>query len=219
MGFDVTFHSISHAELETYVFDVLEKPHIAEQRAKAIAPHDATRYEELIVLYNNAMRYWYNERKDADGQPIRGTNVASTFSLGIAALSGYLHPYWYSRDGALSLCVEEKPELADFFVSITDIEKSPLATFREDCLPLFNNNFSASGVVFDVVGLKAWVDEHQLFLSQRFEDDGLDALHRALDYCLKYQLLFMEATDIVVPLSNESFTNLDNFRAHFLNNL
>jgi hypothetical protein len=219
MGFDVTFHSISEAELEKYVFDVLNDPSCAEHRAKEISQGNNDKFEDIFRIYDNALLYWYRERKDSESQEIGVENFSSTFSLGIAALSGYLHPFWYSRDGALSLLANERPELKSFFNGYTKMEKSPLGSFNEGEDFTFKSNYSASSVINDVPSLKEWLENNKYFVSHRFEADGLDSLYRSVDYCIENDLLFLEASDVVVPFKDQSFSDLDNFKAHFLKNI
>jgi hypothetical protein len=56
-------------------------------------------------------------------------------------------------------------------------------------------------------------------LFEIFDEEGYASLNRALDYALAHGLGLMEATDLVVPMANEGFTDLDNLRAHFLKNV
>ncbi len=219
MGFDVTFHSISNDELKKYVFDVLENPSCAQDVAKEISKGNEKKYEDIFRIYDNALLYWFREKIDSEGNAIAGENFSSTFSLGIAALSGYLHPYWYSRDGALSLCSDERPEIKDFFHGHTMLKNSPLKIFNEGTSYTFKSNYSASGIISNVAKVKEWISSNKEFLEQRFEKDGLDSLFRAIDYCMENDLLFIEATDVVVPIADQSFTDLDNLKAHFLNTI
>ncbi len=56
-------------------------------------------------------------------------------------------------------------------------------------------------------------------LFQVFDEAGFDAVSRAIDYALPKGLGLMEATDLVVPISNETFTEPSNMRSHFQNKL
>ncbi len=215
MGYDVTYHSISNQELEYYVFDVLRTPELAQSRAEEIT-EDPVRQEELCTLYSNALLFWYQNNRDSDDNPIDHTNFNATYNLGVAALSGYLHPYWYSRDGALTFFAGDNAEVFDFFSGYSTLEDSPLSHYDELGNHLFTTNYTASGMARDIPRLKRWVDEHKEKLLQGFEKDGFESLQLAIEYCEKNDLFLIEACDIVVPFTNSSFTNLDNFRAHFL---
>jgi len=219
MGLDVTFHAISENELHRYVFDILNDPSVTSKIAKEISS-DKEKSERIEnAIYLDSLISWFNDGVDSDGDSITSTNFSNTISFAIAILAGYLHPFWYSRNGALTLARSDHPEIAGFFTSYSDVKNSPLQKFNASEAKLLNGNYSASGIIKDVKELKRWIIENDEYLSARFEKDGLDSLHRAVDYCIENSLLFIEAADVAIPFTNQCFSDFDNFKAHFLNNL
>lgn len=218
MGYDITFHAISQRELEHYVFDVLRDPSLAAPRAAEITPDPEKQERIKTAIYEGALLSWYQNEKDGDGDPFTNYNFAHTFAFGIAILSGFLHPYWYSRNGALRLAQNDHPDIEQFFTSYTALPNSPFAKFTDARdVRMLNGSYTGSGVIKDVAALKRWVKENQTYLSQNFEADGLDSLQRMIDYCLSNDLWMLEATEVSIPFSNQCNSDFDNFNAHFLN--
>lgn len=218
MGFDITFHAISKHELEHYVFDVLRDPSLADARAAEITSDPEKQARIKTDIYEGALIPWFVHGKDGDGDPITNYNFAHTFAFGIAILSGFLHPYWYSRNGALRLAQNDHPEIGDLFTSYTALPNSPFAKFTDaKDVKMLNGNYTGSGVITDVAALKKWVDNNADYLSQSFEVDGLDSLHKMIDYCAANDLWFLEGTEVSIPISDQCNSDFDNFRAHFLN--
>lgn len=218
MGYDITFHAISQRELEHYVFDVLRDPSLAGPRAAEITPDPEKQERIKTSIYQGALINWFETEKDGDGDPITNYNFAQTFAFGIAILAGYLHPYWYSRNGALRLTRDDHPSVGDMFTSYTALPGSPFSKFTDaEDVKMLNGNYTGSSVITDVKALKLWVNERDSYLSQDFESDGYDSLKRIIDYCLKNDLWFLEATEVCIPISDQCNSDFDNFRAHFLN--
>lgn len=217
MGFDITFHAISKRELEHYVFDVLRDPALAASRAAEITTDLQKQNRIKTDIYEGALIPWFVNEKDGDGDPITNYNFVQTFAFGIAILSGYLHPYWYSRNGALRLARNDNPEIGELFTSYTALPGSPFAKFTEaKDVKMLNGNYTGSGVSTDVAALKKWVDDNADYLSGSFEVDGLDSLHKMIEYCAENDLWFLEGTEICIPISDQCNSDFDNFRAHFL---
>ncbi|MBH0059291.1 hypothetical protein I6F65_20320 [Pseudoalteromonas sp. SWXJZ94C] len=205
MGYDVTFHAISKNELKKYVYDVLEDPTLAEERGKELTD-DESEQEFIQSIYGN-MREWLSASQQEQN------DFAKTFSFAIAAISGYLHDFYYSRNFALSFIeFEDHP---GFFKSYTSIEGSPLVGCTDLSGGNIEGNYSASGFSDDAKGIFELMEQIDLDV----DEEGLDSLKRALKYCVDNDLLFLEASDLVVPFSNESFTNTDKMKAHFLKNI
>lgn len=219
MGLDATFHAISEYELNKYVFEVLRDPAKASAFAQEIST-DKDKSERIEnAIYKDSLLSWFTGGADSDGCHIDGNNFANTISFAIAILSGYLHPYWYSRNGAITLARGDHPEVVGLFTSYSEISNSPLQIYNVNEANMLNGNYSASGVIKDVKSLQTWVTDNDSYLSARFESDGLDSLHRAIDYCLVNDLFFIEAAEVVVPISDQCFSDFDNFKAHFLDKL
>lgn len=219
MGFDVTFHPIAQEEIRRYIFDVLDDSSLAEGRVNELAKNKAHR-NHLLKLY----RLFPNWKSDSK------LRVNNTLGFATAICAGFLHPFWYARDGGISLLAEDKvPELKALFTDLMKIEGAPLAAHYGSSFPLLNGNESASGLIpaDQVSALRKAIDSLKSkpgrmglsFLETVMDQDAIAALEKVTAYCQKHNLGLIEACDIVVPISGASLTNSANMHAAFLNNL
>jgi hypothetical protein len=221
MGFDVTFHPVSVADLQHFVFDLAGDAALAGPRSKELTLDPAKQREVAVGVLARLPDFVEEVKADGD--------FAMSVSFAAAAVAGYRHPYWYARGSALSFMAAEHPPLAKLFSSLASLAKGPVATLEDDSFALLTENYSASGVVLPgklaalqklLAGLaRAPSKGQQGPLFEIFDADGYDSLQRAMAYALEHQLGLMEATELVVPMENQGFTDLDNLRAHFLKNV
>lgn len=218
MGFDVTFHPIGRDQLDHYFFDVLADPALGRERSREISA-DPERQAVVLQLYRAFPRF------RAMNQP-----VGSSFAFGAAILAGFLHPFWYARGQGFSMLPRSRvPEAAGLFVPIGQITASKLTGLPDPSHGLIRGNTSASGFMppHKVAEAEALLgslaervgDDGRPLLEAFFDEDGLGSLHAALRYCREHDLGMFEASDVVVPLSNECYTDHANMRAPFLGKL
>lgn len=205
MGYDVTFHAISKSELKKYVFDVLDDPSLAAERSKNIDENEDNQ-EYIQSIYDNMLQW-------ISSSPQKCDDFAETFSFAIAAISGYLHDFYYSRNFALSFI--EGEHRVNFLKSFNAINDSPLSNYRDVSGGAISSNYSGSGFSDEPKAILEFVENHELAV----DEDALDSLKRSLNYCIDNDLLFIEASDLVVPFTNESYTNTSKMKAHFLDNI
>jgi hypothetical protein len=220
MGFDVTFHPVSVSDLQRFVFDVADKGALAGARAREITK-DARKQRDIADGVLARLPVFVKDVK-ADG------GFANTVAFAAAAVAGYLHPYWYARGSALSFLAEKQPEVAKMITPLPKVAKGAVSKLADDSSGLLAGNYTASGVVLpeNIPRLHALLrmlatpakGKKKAALFDVFDEHGVDSLLRAIAYAAEHQLGLMEATDLVVPISNEGFTDADNMRAHFLQN-
>ena len=212
MGYDITFHPVSRDDLAHFVFDVAKDPSLAPIRANelCVKPED----KEFVVGMYRQFPEWLSESKRS------GFEFGPTFGQICASVAGYRHPYWYSRGSAISFLVKHVEDIGDIF--------SPLASFA---MPphLIAGNYSASGFIEhrDLMALHKVLDalgkENDArgvgLLSDIFDEKNLESLFAAWDYAHDNKLGLMEASDLVVPLTQQFSTFPDNLRAHYLKNV
>ena len=75
------------------------------------------------------------------------------------------------------------------------------------------------GAILDDLAKPPATGRKQAPIFDVFDEEGLDSIRRAIAYATAHDLGLMEATDLVVPFANESYTDIDNLRAHFLENV
>jgi hypothetical protein len=214
MGYDITFHSISRSELQHYFFDVLENPACAETRSKEISDETDKQNKVLNVFYKDHLIKWYEDAQ-ADYQ-LKSNDIADSFSFVAAILSGYLHPYHYSRNFSISLLTDEYPQAKSFFTSLTAFEKSPLFDFKDEWGGVISHSYAGSGVIKEPKIVLEFIKENNEVLVSKYSQDEISAITKCLEYCITNDLYFMEAAEVVFPLGDSCYSDMDNFQAYFL---
>lgn len=220
MGFDVTFHPVSIADLHRFVFDVAADPDLAPGRAKEITKDRRKQKDLLEGVLSRLPDFVQDVRRDG------GFNQCIAFAA--AAVAGYRHPYWYARDAALSFLASKHAELRRLFTPLPAVAKGTIADLDDDSKGLLTESYTASGVVLpeNIAALMAVLrklakpakGKKTAPLFEVFDETAYDSLARAIAYAADHELGLMEATDLVVPITSEGFTDADNLRAHFLDN-
>ncbi|HEY2585972.1 MAG TPA: hypothetical protein VGI81_09445 [Tepidisphaeraceae bacterium] len=218
MGFDVTFHPIGGAELQRFLFDVIADGSLAEHRAAELAKTPKER-DTVLKLYR-AFPNWIAEKAP----------VGSSFAFAAAIVAGFLHPYWYARGTALTFLAEGcVPELADVFVPLGRVAPGVLADAPDRHRGMIWGNDSASGLIpADRITsvrhlLESLADRpgrgSLSLLETIVDEDALESLRAALQYCAAHNLGMIEASDVVVPFSGQCLTRYTNLRATFLDKM
>jgi len=219
VGYDVTFHPVSAVELQRFVFDLVDKPALAAARAAEISKV-AKKRAELIDIFGHLSEFAADAAKDRDA-------FGNTIAFAAAAVAGFLHPYWYARGSALTfLCIAKLAKPSEVpFMPLPRCAKGKVAKLKDGSGGFLTDNYTASGFLPPeaIAGVEALLDrllaKRAKKLAEVFDDDGLDAVRRALRYAREHGLGMIEATDAIVPFSDEAVTDLDNARAHFLDNV
>lgn len=227
MGFDITFHPVTREELKTFVFDVIEKPSLAEERALMISK-DEDKQESIKNIY---MRLEEFRDELLNGE----CGFGETYGFAVAAIAGYIHPYWYSRQGCISFICMEESENKNMFNKLLNNSKRTFNGLLESLVELSPNTFKeiedeGDGLIIGNYCGGGYIDNSKLsYLKDLIEDptyenlvsiimneDNLKALKHAINYALLHNTGILEASDIVVPVSNECYSDFDNFRADFI---
>lgn len=210
MGYDVTFHPISLHDLRTYVFDVIEQPDVAGARVSEITS-DPEKRRQIERIYGQLAK-WIGQLSDGNSLPLN-----ETFAYAVAQIAGALHPYWYSRNAAISMLDDDT--VRGLFVPLTELPDAPVCIRRAKAAAHIGLNYTASGIITDLdrleqnlarLGLDDKNDPPALFTV--FDGIRLASLREAIAYCKQHNLALLEASDVVVPIAGESGTDPDNFR-------
>jgi hypothetical protein len=151
-------------------------------------------------------------------------------SFAAAILAGFLHPYWYARGQALTFLAEEHaPELAGLFVPIGKVAQGKLSALPDRKHAMIFGNESASGFIPPeriefVMGILDALAEQPgrgglSLLETVLDDEGLESLRSALNYCRTHGLGMIEASDVVVPAADQCISDFGNLRAQFMNRM
>lgn len=212
VGFDVTFHPIGKDELKEFVFDIIENPQLAKERAAKVT-RNREKQEDLLSLYE-----YFAEWKE---QVQSGEELFSrTFAFAAAVVAGYLHPYWYARDGSVTFLCEGQQSFCAFLESLYDLSPATFGGLPDDGKGLIPTNYAGGGFI-DHTKLKDLQNRlsdprNQDIVLDALAKDGLSALQHAITYALANGVGLLEATDVVVPVSDECVSDFDNFRADFM---
>lgn len=221
MGFDVSFHVVTLEELENFVFAPLANPQEIPRCISILSRGADSRL--LENLYGN-FQEWKNG-------PLSASEMPWTLRFAASIISGYLHPYWYARNQAISLLPER-------FASEKNSIFSPMSKFfptgfrleSEEAPLTFLGNYSASGLIepnrFENVELLLDVLREQDTgkdgpkQSERgLSFEGQEAIRCAIAFARTIECCLIEATDVVIPLQDKSLAPLINLRARFLGNI
>jgi hypothetical protein len=214
MGYDITFHPVGLDELEKYCANLA----LDSTKIEAAIAECEIQEVERKALHG----YLLNLAKWQSSDPAT-IDFGKCFGMLSATVAGYLHPYWYTRGSAISFWVETKRPLQARPKSLTSLFPKAFSRFADGSGGLINGNYSASGF-FEPQSLQE-IRESIVNVRSKdsefggFNDEGREALGCALDYAETRGLGLIEASDIVVPVSNQVLTSADNLRARFLGHL
>ena len=209
MGYDVTFHPVALDDVRRYVFDIIEQPGLAGDRASSLAtgPETQRRVERIY----GQMQEWVGQLAAGRALPLN-----ETFAYATAQVAGVLHPYWYARNAAIGMLDDDAVQ--DLFTPLTKIAGVPESLHGAAESAHIGLNYTASGIVTDLNRLERQLerlgldDNETPTLFRVFDRATLASLREAIAYCRKHGLALMEAADVVVPIANETRSDPDRLR-------
>lgn len=214
MSFDITFHPISKEELQGFFLAVLAQPNRAGEKAANITT-DPEKESRLLGIYE--------ECGDVFADVKKGSEPFSTLVLGAAAIAGFLHPYWYARGSAISFLIDEDERFEPLTRSLFEMFPRAFAGLKDDSEGMILDNYSGGGYVpnGNLPALKSMLldDEYEDAVATVFAEESFEALLEAIEYALDHGTGLLEVADLVVPSEGEVFTDPDNLRAHYLENV
>lgn len=168
MGYDITFHPISRSELQTFIFDVIDQPELANARVVMLT-NNATDQRAVADIYAR-FAAWKQE-------------VKAKRKEFAAALAGYLHPYWYARNASLSFLYEKG--FPRFFTSVYDFNPATFADMTDTSAGMISGNYSG-GVYVDVANLQplreALEGQYASLVNEMLGKNEKWALEQVIDY-------------------------------------
>ena len=208
MGYDVTFHPVSVDDLRHYVFDVIEQPGLSAARASEIAP-DPEKRRGIDAAYEQ-LAEWAQQL--GEGQSLA---MNETIAYATAQIAGFLHPYWYARNAAISMLDDEA--VLELFVPLAKLPGAPTCLSTAATSAHIGLNYSASGVITDLDKLernlrRLGLDGDPPKLFTVFDGSTLASLRETIAYCRKHDLALIEAADIVVPITGDAGTDPEHYR-------
>ena len=214
MGYDITFHPVGLNELEKYVASIAVDTTRIEAAVAEAKIGEADR-KAMVGHLSNLVKWNSSDPSTID--------FGKCFGMLSASVSGYLHPYWYARGQALSFWIETKRPLTARPRSLASLFPKAFSRFSDGSGGVIGGNYSASGF-FEPQTLP---EIREIIINGKsenagfggFDDEGREALGYALDYAESNGLGLIEASDIVVPGSNECLTSAANLRARFIGHL
>ncbi len=221
MGYDITYHPITRDELNRFIFDVIKNPGVANERAAHLSKNPDKReriktiYSKLPHLRNAVISGEY---------PFSGS-----YAYVIAGIAGYLHPYWYARGSCISFISEKDQGTGTLFKkyafkgmleSLVSVAPDTFKGMSDKSKGLIEGNYTGSGYIDNkkLARLKDSLNNgtQRELVSSAFDEKGLIAINHAIDYAIANGAGLLEASDMVVPISNECRSDYDNLRADFM---
>ena len=235
MGYDVTFHPVSAADAQYFVFDVMEKPSLAEERAAQISTNPEMR-KKVPGLYED-MLAWRNPKTWRED-----VGFGAVVGYFTAIFVGFLHPHWYARQAAITWLGKYEPFILSLFLSWRSVADGYVSRLPDDSAGILGLNYTGSGYIppVDVPKLDAIVRDMMVVRENRpyfdkladptvspihhiFDSDGLAALLHAIEYAEKEGLGLMEASEVVVSVGGAllqgTASDPDQFRSALTDNL
>jgi hypothetical protein len=224
MGYDITFHPVSVEELQHYVFDVVDAPELAGDRASQLTS-DPEKLSLVAEVYRTLEQFRDSSLWSGD------VHFGSTVAYCAAAIAGFLYPFWYSRGGAVTFLGQHDPSMLEIFTSLTAVARGTVAEMPDESDGILGLNYTGSGFIEPqrvgelLARLKHLAHvplsrtgtvqrENLTVLDAVFDYDGLASLLGAVHYAIDHGLGLVEASDVVVPLADQTVTDPGRFREH-----
>jgi len=218
MAYDITYHPVSTSDIQRFVLNILDVPEVESYRPLLVEL--TTEAEDQEFIETGIYARFTDFRKKIDDN--KG-NTKSTTGFATAALAGYLHPYWYCRNGALSFLCENEPEFASFLHFDWSFLPEQQQQYVVDAFGPLKDHYQAGVFVpFEKLPQLRLALSDSMYndaVSEHIGHRNFDVLMAAIDYCIANELGLLEATDIFVPLSGETSTYHKNLRAPYLKNI
>lgn len=209
MGFDVSYHPISGAEIKRWYFNALELLKNGDEAAAADVAGQTGMDEFYVKKYMDTLKAGLNVTAE--------DSFDKTHGFYIAVMQGFFRKYFYVRGGAFSFLVEAKPEYRRYTESWADIlgftppNKVADQITENYCSGVIIPNTKTQQLMNDIqndAAVKADFDEY-------FSHGRLQIFLEALGYTIENDLSLLEATEVVEPNpldlnSSSSYSNLFN---------
>lgn len=188
MGWDITYHPFGVNEVRDLYFAGVDTPDAVAAMAERFQVPEVDR-PRLEFIFERA--------RDTDPE----LPFPQTHAFFMAITAGFLRPYWYIRDGALSFLYDD-PEFRPFFSDWTDLV--PESRRREGLDTLLLCNYcggvyltpEALADLREAARTRAPVAEK---LEALFSGGRLDLFWSAVDHALDNGLGLLEAAEVIEP--------------------
>lgn len=221
-----TFHPVSTADVQRFLFDVADHLPLAATRAQELSPAEHEK-KKVANIYREFL-CWRAEvpRREALGE----ISFAGTYARTMAIIAGFRHPYWYAGDASLSALAKHSESLAKLFKPLGKCGTGRLNTVPDRSKGLVVEREVGSGLITDLAALKREIERLRQprtrskllgfkketipgLLDEVFTPEAIDSLNRAIAYAEARGLALMEACGIAVPGRSGS-TRYANLRGH-----
>ncbi len=189
MGYDVSYHPISPAQMKLWYFDRLNDPDFSQGEA---------------IGKKAGMKDFYIEKYKETLRAAQGTDPQACFDLShsyyLAVVQGFFSTFYYTRGTAFSFLLERNPQLSRY------IQPWPELWEPAGQLPLqgrITQNYSG-GVFLPYEKLKQFREDYGQDPSLKnmmddFYGDNITVFGKAVDQALEQGLGLLEATEVVEP--------------------
>jgi hypothetical protein len=218
MGHDISFHPVALAELQHFVFDVIDNPRLLKQRVDELSDDPNTRHAidaqfrlTLKAIERDASADddpEENPRDDSDDEDDVGPADEAVRNLA-ASVAACLHPCWCSRGSGLSLVHD--PAVTALIRRYSEIAQGRVRTIEDADGPYITGNGSSTGFIMPegVAALSQRLAARDPVLIEGLGQGGADALSRAFAYAVERGLGLIEAADLAIPGSGLSAAEAD----------
>ncbi|HEF4751403.1 hypothetical protein [Burkholderia multivorans] len=184
MGFDISYHPMREAEIQTCFFDL--------RRNRTARAEIFDRFQ-----LDARSRCAVDQLLDIE---FEDSTFNNNLGFCLAAVAGYYRKYWYLRGGACSFVIEKFPEFARYTRSRSELIPPGLLGEWEDTL---SANYQVGCYLSEagVVALLSNLDRRPsvVMMDETFSHGRLAVFRQALAYAAEHHTGLIEASEIIEP--------------------
>jgi hypothetical protein len=194
MGYDVSYHPITAAEMKEWYFDL--------DRAK-ILNKDYAAVDKIAARYK--LEEFYEKKYRFTLDVAAGTKPESSFDTThgyyIAVIQGFFRRYFYTRGSAISFLINEIPQLKTFTLPWEEIlgEAYPNKIVNGIETNYSSGVFIPAGKVITMLDAYDVDPQFKALLDGFFSHGRIDVFLKALRFARGSGLGLLEATEVVEP--------------------
>jgi len=214
MGYDITLHPFSRKEFKYFIEEVVEKPETIDSRVAAIHNKETERAFIVDAIYSNIPAFKIDIDKN-------GVEVEKTTGMLSAAIMGYLHPYWYLRNGLLADLLDHElfSGLNTNLAALVKEENKKYFASGEGIIENYSSGFYLTFQQVTKLNDELSRPDSRKVAEKFLGDENYSLLKKCFTYCMENELDLLEASDIYVPFSGENSSYHLNVRAAHLKNI
>ena len=191
MGFDISYHPISKAQMKLWYFERLHEVENENYDMIHKLGRESGVEECFIEKYIETMKVAIEDKQDIFGK---------THIYYLAVVQGFFQKYFYTRGTPISFLIEENPDIEKYITSWRDIKPDFINCLVTDSLA---GNYSG-GIYISPKQVKQLLSDlnHNNYINEifnKFFATNISVFINALKYANEHDLGLIEASEVVEP--------------------